>query len=330
METRQSSKRGRPPDESLRPSKTSRALPVDEVVPASEDENLQDEIVPETDSESTSERDRPTGTWFPLKQRLREAFGLLRAFLFIHMEDDRVWLRIRGFLGFHHRSVSWLALLRVRAHQELSLPELLEDFNACVPQNKEEDLKQQELQVVLSALLAVILTGDVKGFRPLFEKLSEERRLAMETLFGEEYKQELSIGGRLLDLPDFRSWFALRKREPQHYIDRSLTDLNVFPHARGWSADQRKHEAKRNAFSRHETRAQEMSALTIRKNTLAKERREHQKKKTWLEDDEQEYEQALQEIKDENKVLTAEKKLMIRICFAQYTVGYHAIQSFFS
>lgn len=175
MKTRQSSKRGCPPDEAPRPRKTSRALTGDEVVPETESECSQDEIVPETDSESFSSNDRSTARWALLKQQLRDAFRLLRAFLFIHMEDDRVWLRIRGFLQFRNRSISWLALLRLRTHQDLSLPELLEELNVCVPKNKTEDLNREELENVLSALLSAILSGDVKEFRPLFEKNASNR-----------------------------------------------------------------------------------------------------------------------------------------------------------
>jgi hypothetical protein len=47
-------------------------------------------------------------------------------------------------------------------------------------------------------------------------------------------------------------------------------------------------------------------------NTLNKERKDHEQKKTWSADDEQEYDQAIQEIKQENKSLLAEKKLMMR------------------
>ncbi|KAG7397283.1 hypothetical protein PHYBOEH_000928, partial [Phytophthora boehmeriae] len=301
-----SSKRVRPPEEivaprltSLRPSKTLRTLPLDEVVP-------------ETDSEPDKERDRPLRTWVPVKQRLREAFGLLRALLFIHMEDDRVCLRMRGFLQVHHWSVSWLALLQSSGPQERSLPDLLQDLDALTPKDKREDLKRTELQNTLSELLAFILCEPITEFRPLQAKLSEERRRTMEGLFGEEYRQELSSHGQLPDLPGFRPWFALRKREPQHHIDRSLTDLNMFPHTRGWIADQPKHDAKREAFFRRSTQAQETTAVAVRKNALSKERKEHQQKKTWSENDEQEYERALQEIKQENKSLLAEKKLMIR------------------
>ncbi|ETI35008.1 hypothetical protein F443_18597 [Phytophthora nicotianae P1569] len=210
-----SSKRGRPPGEIvasrltsllLRSSKTMRTLPLDEVVT-------------ETDSEPDQERDRSLRTWVSVKQRLREAFGLLRALLFIHVEDDRVCFRLRGFLHFHHWSVSWLALLQSSGPQERSLPDLLQNLDALTPKDKREDLKQPELQNALSALLAFILCKNITEFRPLQAKLSNKRRRTMEGLFGEEYRQELSYGGHRQDLPGFRSWFALRKREPQHHIN---------------------------------------------------------------------------------------------------------------
>ncbi|ETP33005.1 hypothetical protein F442_18401 [Phytophthora nicotianae P10297] len=147
-----SSKRGRPPGEIvasrltgllLRSSKTMRTLPLDEVVP-------------ETDSEPDQECDRSLRTWGPVKQRLREAFGLLRALLFIHVEDDRL-----------------------SGPQERSLPDLLQDLDALTPKDKREDLKQPELQNALSALLAFILCENITEFRPLQAKLSNKRRRTM-------------------------------------------------------------------------------------------------------------------------------------------------------
>ncbi|ETP22898.1 hypothetical protein F441_03895 [Phytophthora nicotianae CJ01A1] len=274
-----SSKRGRPPGEIvasrltsllLRSSKTMRTLPLDEVVT-------------ETDSEPDQECDRSLRTWVSVKQRLREAFGLLRALLFIHVEDDRVCFRLRGFLHFHHWSVSWLALLQSSGPQERSLPDLLQNLDALTPKDKREDLKRPELQNALSALLAFILCKNITEFRPLQAKLSNKRRRTMEGLFGEEYRQELSHGGHLQDLPGFRS-----------------------------CADQLKHDAKREAFFRRSIRAKETTAVAVRKNELTKERKERQQKKAWSKNDEQEYERALQEMKQENKSLLAEKKLMIR------------------
>jgi hypothetical protein len=77
----------------------------------------------------------------------------------------------------------------------------------------------------------------------------------MESPFGEDYKQELASGGRLVDLHGFQSWFALHKRASRHTIHRSFVNLNAFPHVQGWRKIQLDHNVTRDAFSRHLIRA---------------------------------------------------------------------------
>lgn len=63
-----------------------------------------DEIVPKSDSEPKQKRS--SRTWRPFKQRLRDAVGLLRALFFGNFDDERVCLRLRGFLQFKQWTVS--------------------------------------------------------------------------------------------------------------------------------------------------------------------------------------------------------------------------------
>uniref|UniRef100_K3W9P8 Transposase putative helix-turn-helix domain-containing protein n=1 Tax=Globisporangium ultimum (strain ATCC 200006 / CBS 805.95 / DAOM BR144) TaxID=431595 RepID=K3W9P8_GLOUD len=117
-----------------------------------------------------------------------------------------------------------------------------------------------------------------------------------------------ALAERLIDLPNFRSWFSVRKREAQVKIERSLSDLRVFLHVQKWSVDQQVHNAKRDAFSRKRARALEMSAVRTRLSKLASERR----KKTWKANEERAFDQTIQVIKKENAQLLAGEKLMLR------------------
>lgn len=76
--------------------------------------------------------------------------------------------------------------------------------------------------------------------------------------------------------------------------------------------DERDHIATQDAFVMKSERAQETTELTIRKRNLTKDRKERQERNAWSTDDEEEYERAVQAIKEESKPLLAEKKMMLQ------------------
>jgi hypothetical protein len=63
-------------------------------------------------SDQVEERGRRRDSWDRVKRRLRSAFDLLRAHFFVQVQDERVCLRLRGFIQPRVRqwSMSWRAL----------------------------------------------------------------------------------------------------------------------------------------------------------------------------------------------------------------------------
>lgn len=263
-----------------------------------------DKVVPE----SGRERERPSGTWRPVKQRLRDAVGLLRALFFVNFDDERVCLRLRGFLQFKQRKVSWMAFHKSKTRLRSTMQAAIEDLRNVMPTSLKEDLNESELQTALSTILAQILRGDVTEYRPLVDKLTPGRLLKMERLLGTVYTDDLSRGGALRDLEGLRSWFVIRKREPEQLIDRSLEELQEFPQVHDWIVDEHDHTARQDAFERKATRALETTAVKARLKKLTTER----KKTTWRPSEEQALDQEINDVKKEVAYLEAEKKLLLQ------------------
>ncbi|RLN51075.1 hypothetical protein BBJ28_00000750 [Nothophytophthora sp. Chile5] len=268
------------------------------------------DIVTASTGTQEHEESRSSGPWVAIKHRLRDAIGLLRALFFIQIEDERVCLRLRCILQYHTRTLSWMALLRSATVLETTLPGPLPDLQACMPQTLEEDVNVSDLLAVLSTILAHILRGDVSEYRSLVDKLAPGRLLMLERLLGTVYTDELSRGGTLRDVDGFRSWFTVRKRTPEQPINRSLENLQEFPHVPDWIVTERDHTVRREAFAMKSERDQETTELIALQMNLTQERAERQDHSAWSTDDEQGYEREMEEIKVRNKTLLAEKKLL--------------------
>jgi hypothetical protein len=65
-------------------------------------------------NDQVEERGRRRDSWDRVKRRLRSAFDLLRALFFVQVQDERVCLRLRGFIQPRvcQWSMSWCALWR--------------------------------------------------------------------------------------------------------------------------------------------------------------------------------------------------------------------------
>jgi len=63
-------------------------------------------------SDQVEERGCRRDSWDRVKRRLRSAFDLLRALVFVEVQDERVCLRLRGFIQprVSQWSMSWRAL----------------------------------------------------------------------------------------------------------------------------------------------------------------------------------------------------------------------------
>ena len=94
--------------------------------------------------------------------------------LFIHVEDERVCLRLRDFLFFNRWTVSWLALYNYEMIRHSSMQDAIEDLIECLPENKDDELDSPTITRVLSALLAHVLCVDFEEYRPLLDKLSKK------------------------------------------------------------------------------------------------------------------------------------------------------------
>ncbi|RLN52690.1 hypothetical protein BBJ28_00006898 [Nothophytophthora sp. Chile5] len=69
---------------------------------------------------------------------------------------------------------------------------------------------------------------------------------------------------------------------------------------------------RREAFAMKSERAQEVTELTTLQRSLTNERAERQEHSVWSTDDEQDYEREMQEARQRNKTLLAEKKLLLQ------------------
>jgi hypothetical protein len=250
-------------------------------------------------SDQVEERGRRCVSWNRVKRRLRSAFDLLRALFFVEVQDERVCLRLRGFIQPRVRqwSMSWRALWRTLRLVGTTPDTALAELQACLPAWLDENLDKPRLEGVLVGLLVLTLRGAVDEYYPLFDKLTPERQRTMERLLGVEFADELSRRRALFDLPDVRTWFSLRVRAAHRPLDRSIDDLFAFPHVQDWVTDELGHASKREAFEMKAERARETSELTVRRNALKKERAECQELLAWSEEDEEAFEAALEEIK---------------------------------
>jgi hypothetical protein len=129
-------------------------------------------------SDQVEERGRRRDSWDRVKRRLRSAFDLLRALFFVQVQDERVCLRLRGFIQPRVRqwSMSWRALWRTSRPARTTLDTALAELKACLPASLDEDLDEPRLDGVLVGLLAFILRGAVDEYHPLFDKLTPERQ----------------------------------------------------------------------------------------------------------------------------------------------------------
>jgi hypothetical protein len=184
-------------------------------------------------SDQVEERGRRRDSWDRVKRQLRSAFNLLRALFFVDAQDERVCLRLRGFIQPRVRqwSMSWRALWRTSRPARTTLDTALAELQACLPASLDEDLDEPRLEGVLVGLLALLLRGAVDEYRPLFDKLTPERQRTMERLLGVEFPDELSRRRTLLKLPRVRTWFS-RTSSPSAARPIDRRPVRVPPRAR--------------------------------------------------------------------------------------------------
>jgi hypothetical protein len=94
------------------------------------------------------ERGRRRDSWDRVKRRLRSAFDLLWALFFVEVQDERVCLRLRGFIQPRVRqwSMSWRALWRTSRPVGTTLDTVLAELQACLPESLDEDLDEPRLE----------------------------------------------------------------------------------------------------------------------------------------------------------------------------------------
>jgi hypothetical protein len=185
-------------------------------------------------SDQVEERGRRRDSWDRIKRRLRSAFDLLRTLFFVEVQDERVCLRLRGFIQPRVRqwNMSWRALWRTSRPARTTLDAALAELQACLPARLDEHLDEPRLEGVLVGLLALILRGAVDEYRPPFDKLTPERQRTMDRLLGVEFADKLSRRRALFELQRSDVVLAARTSSPSTARPLDRRPVRVPPRAR--------------------------------------------------------------------------------------------------